>query len=670
MSEGLTISELQDRPRATARIGAASTCPLCRGTFIVPKIQKARLLAEACACRPIRVELPSLSRELEKRFQIWQVIREGKSPSRLYPSEPKKPFSEEEYISLRKIRSQLENGQTLEELVSDPRGRTHYKKAFEALSRYETALNSYQAEMDALKLKEGEEEIFSQFLSNVKELEKHNEKISQHELRLGKIITSVWNASLFTSVLPNNPEALPRVVQGWLKSLTTDKPESLFIYGPNGTGKTTLAVEAAFYAIILSGMEAAFFTSDEVVGSRKDAITAQFNSPDASYTRSRWGTFKQCFQNAGLVIIDDLGSQKATDSTQDGYSEVIGIRYNKHLPTIYTSNHWLDGGLDGKSLKDKIGARAADRVLGSKSLFMGGESKRASKEDSFDYEQVDQEVVKNFQTKGICEGETTSPFFIAHNPIFQLVSNNERAEKTDVEGRDLALPERRYRDTWHKGDDLTMIGYLLCQNDMMTLLALLEILHDFHRTGGRGISFDTTISAVRKKLNIKDDSSASTKRFVRSIDRLAMTKIRYIGSNKEKFIGGFIDTVYHKSATSQSKLTISLNPAFISFYEKLSFFKLTAKIPIKLSYQAKLLYVFLESHSEDELSFPLPQLAKLYGKDESAPKNRKFREDVRSSFKELKEAGLQLDEANLDRNGIVSTKRIPRTSSHISLPSI
>ncbi len=134
------------------------------------------------------------------------------------------------------------------------------------------------------------------------------------------------------------------------------------------------------------------------------------------------------------------------------------------------------------------------------------------------------------------------------------------------------------------------------------------------------------------------------------------------------FIGGFIDTVYHKAATSQSKLNISLNPAFIKFYEKLSFFRINIKIPSSLSYQAKLLYVFLESQQEELLSFPLSQLAKLYGKNESAPHNRNFRESVRDCFKELIDAGLQDDKAKLDTNGIVLTKRIPRNIPEISLP--
>ena len=492
---------------------------------------------------------------------------------------------------------------------------------------------------------------------------------------LEKKIKSINATQLYCEELPPALEKLPKIVQSWVNKSSSSAPENLFLFGPNGTGKTTLGVWALYYAMVLSEEPAVFMTSDEAINFRKSANTAGFQSHDADMCRQRWEAIKKAIGRYPFLLIDDVGSQKSTESMESAYSEIIGIRYSSGLATIYTSNHWAENGIDRKKLSDKIGLRAADRVLGAVQLFLDGPSKRQLKpveapiaEEYLEDDTLDPERVKNFQTTGIAEGETTSPFFVAHNPIFQLVSDKDRAAHTNKRGEDTTLPLRTYIDTWNQGDRLDVAGFLLCQNDMMTLLALLEILHDFHRTGGRGIFFETTISNVRKKLALRDDSSDTTKRLIRSIDRLAMTKIRYIGYNKEKFIGGFIDAVYHKAETSQSKLAIYLNPSFIKFYEKLSFFKITAKIPANLSYQARLLYVFLESQHEDNLVFPVSQLAKLYGKDESEAKNRNFRLGVRNCLKELKVTNLQSNEANLDIKGMVFTKRIPKDTAQISLP--
>jgi hypothetical protein len=247
-----------------------------------------------------------------------------------------------------------------------------------------------------------------------------------------------------------------------------------------------------------------------------------------------------------------------------------------------------------------------------------------------------------------------------------LVSDRERAKLTDEEGRDIALPERR-SSGWQAGSEVSMIGYLLCQNDLLVFLAAFELLHDFHRNGGKGVSFVTTISEIRRKLGLKSDAKNVTDRILRSLIRLAKTRIEY-RYGREFFIGGFIEDVYHRSAKSQSRLMISINPRFIAFYERTSFFKLNTMIPTNLSYHARLLYVFLESQPNDSVTIPLPKLAKLYGRSESAAKNREFRRSVRDSLEELKSSGLQGEEAQLSTNGMIATRRLSRSLQSLSLP--
>ena len=590
-------------------------CVLCGERGIIPRLEKRVLSADLCSCVPRPLALPKLPEEKKQKFEYWKLKQAGSG-------------------------------------------------AFELMKNPKLAEISSDEELDFKGIDEERIEIRSS-----------NKLLEDRILILEKKIKNINVAHLHCEELPPGLEKLPKSVQNWIKNSNSSKPENLFLFGPNGTGKTTLGVWALYYAMILSDERAVFLRSDELLSFRKAANTAGFQSHDADICRQRWEAIKDVMGRNPFLLIDDVGSQKSTESIESAYSEIIGTRYESGLATIYTSNHWAKDGLDGKNLADRIGSRAADRVLGAVPLFLDGPSKRQLKaveapiaEEYIEDEIVDPERVKNFQTTGIAEGETTSPFFVAHNPIFQLVSDRERKLLTDSEGRDVALPERRYRDTWNIGDDLSMVGYLLCQNDMMILLALLEILHDFHRTGGRGVAFSTTVSMVRKKLGIKSDCKKVTERIVRSLIRLAKTRIEYRGPNKQMFIGGFVETVYHESLTSQSKLSFAINPAFIRFYERLSFFTLNIRIPASLSYQARLLYVFLESQQSDKLIFPLLQLAKLYGKEENAVKNRNFRETVRDCFKELIDVNLQSSEAKLDMNGIVLTKRIPRNTPEISLP--
>lgn len=600
----------------------------CAGTLIVPQISKARITASLCECAPKRREKPSLSEKASQRFFIWE--RQNAEATAATQMEAR---FDTQRIGLSRTRSQIHAPTFTEDEVA--------------------AFQAYQREKQ--------------------EVEAHNAHVMKVCQVAERKIEAINSASFPCRMLPPRRADLPRTVQLWLKSLGIQAPESLFLHGTPGTGKTTLAVWAAYYAILDGHVaDACFLTSDLIMSFKKDANVAGFNSRDSDACRQKWTSLKSYLEKASLIIIDDLGSQKNSESVEAAYSEVIGLRYTSGLPAIFTSNHGAKDGLDRRTLADQIGPRAADRVLGSRTYAMTGPSKRGVKCEPEDepLEQqcdvVDMELVRNFQTSGIEEGETTSPFFVAQNPIFNLVSDKERARLTDEEGRDIALPERR-ASGWQEGSEVSMIGYLLCQNDLLIFLSVFELLHDFHRNGGKGVSFVTTISEIRRKLGLKSDAKNVTDRILRSLIRLAKTRIEYRWG-REFFIGGFIDDVYHKTAKSQSRLMISINPRFVSFYERASFFKINTAIPTNLSYHARLLYVFLESQPADVVSIPFPKLAMLYGKSETAAKNRKFRESVRESLKELKSYGLQGEEAQVLTNGIITTRRIPRISQPLSLP--
>jgi DNA replication protein DnaC len=58
-----------------------------------------------------------------------------------------------------------------------------------------------------------------------------------------------------------------------------------------------------------------------------------------------------------LLILDDLGAEKATEFVAETLYRIINFRYNNLLPTIFTSNHNLS------DLADKIGERSTSRIV-------------------------------------------------------------------------------------------------------------------------------------------------------------------------------------------------------------------------------------------------------------------------------------------------------------------
>jgi len=58
-----------------------------------------------------------------------------------------------------------------------------------------------------------------------------------------------------------------------------------------------------------------------------------------------------------VLILDDIGVEKATEFVAETLYRIINFRYNHMLPTIFTSN------LPVSELADKIGERSASRIV-------------------------------------------------------------------------------------------------------------------------------------------------------------------------------------------------------------------------------------------------------------------------------------------------------------------
>ncbi|MDR2647637.1 MAG: ATP-binding protein, partial [Oscillospiraceae bacterium] len=80
---------------------------------------------------------------------------------------------------------------------------------------------------------------------------------------------------------------------------------------------------------------------------------------------------RQC-QNVRLLILDDLGVEKLTESWGKGkLYEIIESRYSADLPMIITTNSTKE------ELSEHVGGRTADRIRSMcKSVGLSGESRR------------------------------------------------------------------------------------------------------------------------------------------------------------------------------------------------------------------------------------------------------------------------------------------------------
>ena len=118
----------------------------------------------------------------------------------------------------------------------------------------------------------------------------------------------------------------------------------MYIWGPVGTGKTYAA-----YAIMKRlgeiGIRATFYTSPDLM----DELRDDFQHKD-NYNLDR------LLENRGVLIIDDLGAEKATEWVVETLHRIIDKRYREVLPTIVTSNSSLD------ELSERVGDRIPSRL--------------------------------------------------------------------------------------------------------------------------------------------------------------------------------------------------------------------------------------------------------------------------------------------------------------------
>lgn len=118
----------------------------------------------------------------------------------------------------------------------------------------------------------------------------------------------------------------------------------LILTGPNGVGKTHLAMAAAQY-LIQSGLAVRYYESRRLVDKLRAAVA------DGNYADElRW-----LREGVGVLIVDDWGAERVTEFSGDALEDVLASRYEFGRPFIVTTN------TGPRQWGDRLTSRFSDR---------------------------------------------------------------------------------------------------------------------------------------------------------------------------------------------------------------------------------------------------------------------------------------------------------------------
>lgn len=165
------------------------------------------------------------------------------------------------------------------------------------------------------------------------------------------------------------PEDIPAKLLPYVQKMRESR-RGLYIHGTVGSGKTHI-----LYAIgkkiedgsTLGGLRVRVYNCTDLLREIRD----DFHATDP-YSRKH--TLNNLLDFRGLLMIDDIGSEKLSDWVLETFYSIVNTRYENMLPTIFTSN------LELSELAERIGDRTVSRVVESCDVFeVAGEDRRLKK---------------------------------------------------------------------------------------------------------------------------------------------------------------------------------------------------------------------------------------------------------------------------------------------------
>ena len=166
-----------------------------------------------------------------------------------------------------------------------------------------------------------------------------------------------------------NPEKLLEAVKGFASNFVNSWNENnwLILSGGCGVGKTHLAVaalkEAARQRVAykINKSQSSWFKA----GSRMAGFfifkssSAIIHEIKASYSANELSEHETLtkYMNCQLLVLDDLGTERASEWQQEKLHLLLNHRYNEMMPTIITTNLGLT------ELNKQVGKRVVDRIF-------------------------------------------------------------------------------------------------------------------------------------------------------------------------------------------------------------------------------------------------------------------------------------------------------------------
>lgn len=164
------------------------------------------------------------------------------------------------------------------------------------------------------------------------ELEYIRIKLTHHEARTKELwaesnIGERHASCGFKNFVPGGNAAQLKKCIEFAKNLNTADGKGLILYGSVGTGKTHLATAIARYAIAKHGLSVCFKSYPELVAEMRWAVK-----------KNEERSLHEKLYDADLLVLDDLGKEKATAFIDQHLFNLINVRYREKNPIILTTN--------------------------------------------------------------------------------------------------------------------------------------------------------------------------------------------------------------------------------------------------------------------------------------------------------------------------------------------